>query len=176
MIECPQGHCHWQWWPPPRAVLYFGEQPLLGKMPGTTATRGCEMSVGVSENVIYYYNCWICARSGEETMHGRFCVCRGHPQRVNSFTIVPCLSTRDHSCRISYRYRPYSVAMADKKISDRTKPELRCKHTSFTILLSSGSGCWKLSSLPIETSSLRPLAASDVMLMQCMQRKGVWKL
>jgi hypothetical protein len=35
---------------PSRAVLYFHELPLLGKTPDTTSTRGCEMSVGASEN------------------------------------------------------------------------------------------------------------------------------
>jgi hypothetical protein len=33
-----------------KAVLYFREQPLLGKTPDTASTRGCGMSVGVSEN------------------------------------------------------------------------------------------------------------------------------
>src|ERR1700679_3016755 len=82
---------------PSGAVLYFREQPLLGKTPDTTSMRGCDMSVGVSENVIYFHNCWICAQSvrkEKETRHGRFCVCRGHPQRVNSCAIMPCLSTR----------------------------------------------------------------------------------
>lgn len=34
-----------------------------GETPDTTSKRGCEVSVGVSENAFYCYNCWIYAQS-----------------------------------------------------------------------------------------------------------------